>query len=134
MTRFSSAVHRILPIAMLLAAAQPALSQPLPGKLPLATPGPDSFQVRFETTKGSFTMTARRAWSPLGVDRLYHLAKASFYDGAVIYRVGGTRSYPGGMVVQFGLTDDSLVNRSTGLGSRPGSPTSRSGSATAAAP
>jgi cyclophilin family peptidyl-prolyl cis-trans isomerase len=79
--------------------------------VPLATPAPDSFVVRFETTRGAVTVKARRAWSPHGVDRLYHLAKAAFYDGAVIYRVGGTMSYPGGMVVQFGEGNDAAVNR-----------------------
>ena len=29
------------------------------------------------------------------MDRLYPLAKAGVHDGAVIYRVGGTVSYPG---------------------------------------
>jgi cyclophilin family peptidyl-prolyl cis-trans isomerase len=40
----------------------------------------------------------------------------------VIYRVGGTKSYPGGMVVQFGLTNDSSVNRAwskTGIPDEP---------------
>jgi cyclophilin family peptidyl-prolyl cis-trans isomerase len=112
----------IAPLVVLLIAGRPVAAQPLPEKLPLGTAGPDSFLVRFETTKGSLTMKARRAWSPRGVDRLYHLAKAAFYDGAVVYRVGGTKSYPGGMVVQFGLTDDSLVNRAwleTGIPDEP---------------
>jgi cyclophilin family peptidyl-prolyl cis-trans isomerase len=58
---------------------------------------PDSFLVAFETTKGKVVMKAHRAWSPLGVDRLYRLAKMGFYRDAVIYRVGGTKSYPGGL-------------------------------------
>lgn len=94
--------------AFLLAA--PLAAQPLPSDLPLGTPAPDSFLVVFETTKGAFTIKARRAWSPLGVDRLYHLASSGYYDGTVIFRVGPTASYPGGMVVQFGLTNDSTVN------------------------
>ena len=72
---------------------------------------PDSFLVAFETTKGKVVMKAHRSWSPLGVDRLYRLAKMGFYRDAVIYRVGGTKSYPGGFVVQFGLTNDSSINR-----------------------
>jgi cyclophilin family peptidyl-prolyl cis-trans isomerase len=99
-----------------------AAGQVLPDRLPLASPAPDSFLVRFETTKGVVVIKARRAWSPLGVDRLYHLASHAFYDGAVIYRVGGTKSYPGGMVVQFGMTNDSAVNRAwskTGIADEP---------------
>jgi cyclophilin family peptidyl-prolyl cis-trans isomerase len=100
-----------LVLARLTALAGPVPAQSLPSRLPLATPAPDSFLVRFETTKGAVLIQARRAWSPLGVDRLFHLASSGFYDGAVIYRVGGTKSYPGGLVVQFGLTNDSAVNR-----------------------
>ena len=98
----------LLPI--LLLGAAPLAAQPMPKDLPLTTPAPDSFLVVFETTKGPFTIKARRHWSPLGVDRLYHLAQSSYYDGCVIFRVGPTASYPGGMVVQFGLTNDSTVN------------------------
>jgi cyclophilin family peptidyl-prolyl cis-trans isomerase len=113
---------RLLTAMLLLGAAQPGSSQPLPSTLPLTTAAPDSFLVRFETTKGEFAIRAHRVWSPLGVDRLYHLAKAGYYDGAVIYRVGGTRSYPGGLVVQFGVTNDSVVNRAwstTGIPDEP---------------
>lgn len=85
--------------------------QPLPDQVPLATPAPDSFLVRFETTRGPFIIKARRTWSPHGVDRLYHLAKVGFHSGAVIYRVGETKSYPGGMVVQFGEINDGTLNR-----------------------
>jgi cyclophilin family peptidyl-prolyl cis-trans isomerase len=105
-------------------AASPGLGvgQVLPDRLPLAQPAPDSFLVRLATTKGAVVIKARRSWSPLGVDRLYHLASNGFYDGAVIYRVGSTKSYPGGLVVQFGLTDDSAANRAwsrTGIPDEP---------------
>jgi cyclophilin family peptidyl-prolyl cis-trans isomerase len=90
--------------------AVPAGAQPLPTQLPLSSPAPDSFLVVLETTKGHVVIKAHRSWSPLGVDRLYHLAASGFYNGAVIYRVGPTVSYPGGFVVQFGLSNDSVVN------------------------
>ena len=91
--------------------APPLAAQPLPSDLPLDATAPDSVLVVFQTTKGDVTIKARRAWSPLAVDRLYHLARSGYYDGCVIFRVGPTASYPGGMVVQFGLTNDSTVNR-----------------------
>ncbi len=109
-------------IVALLGLRAPAAAQVLPSKLPLASPAPDSFLVRFETTKGNVTIKARRSWSPLGVDRLYHLANNRFYDGDVIYRVGETKSYPGGLVVQFGVGNDSAVNRAwskTGIADEP---------------
>ena len=95
--------------SLLLAAA--AAGPPLPSQLPLHAAGPDSFLVEFVTTKGPFVVKAHRAWSPLGADRLYHLARAGYYDGVVIYRVGPTASYKGGFVVQFGIGNDSTANR-----------------------
>lgn len=97
-------------------------AQPLPTELRLDRPAPDSFYVTFETTRGPVVLLAHRVWSPLGVDRLYHLASSGYYRGAVIYRVGPTASYPGGFVVQFGLSNDSAVNRAwrnTGIPDEP---------------
>ena len=93
---------------LLLGAASTDRPRVHPNQDPVA---PDSFLVRFETTRGPFTIKARRAWSPHGVDRLYHLARIGFHNGAVFYRVGRTMSYPGGMVVQFGYADDAAANR-----------------------
>ncbi len=94
-----------------LGARAPSLhAQVLPTKALLATTAPDSFVVVFETTKGNVALKAHRAWSPLGVDRLYQLASSGYYNGAVIYRVGPTASYKGGWVVQFGLSSDPRVN------------------------
>jgi len=94
--------------AVLATAASRA--QPPPAEQALATVGPDSFLVEFVTTRGRFVVKARRPWSPLGADRLHHLARARYYDGVVICRVGPTASYEGGFVVQFGIGNDSTVN------------------------
>jgi cyclophilin family peptidyl-prolyl cis-trans isomerase len=67
-------------------------------------PGPDSFVVVFETTRGPFSVIARRYWSPRGVDRLYDLVRRGFYDGVTVYRVVE------GFVAQFGQTDSAAVN------------------------
>ena len=83
----------------------------LPTDLPLASAGPDSFLAEFRTTKGTFTMKARRPWAPLGVDRLYHLVKSGYFNGLTIYRVGPTLSVKGGRVVQFGQSGDTTVIR-----------------------
>jgi cyclophilin family peptidyl-prolyl cis-trans isomerase len=62
-----------------------ALWDPTPAML--AAPAPDSFVVAVETSEGTFDVTMHRSWSPLGVDRAYHLMKNDFYAGARFYRV-----------------------------------------------
>ncbi len=67
---------------------------------------PDHFQARFETTQGNFDIEAKREWSPQGVDRLYQLIKNDFYSEIGIFRVIPE------FVVQFGIHNDSMVNKS----------------------
>lgn len=93
-----------------LAVAAPRAKRVLPADLPLGKAAPDSFLASFETTKGRFVMKAVRAWSPLGVDRLWHLARSGYFDGLVIYRVGETKSVKGGRVVQFGQSGDTATS------------------------
>jgi peptidyl-prolyl cis-trans isomerase A (cyclophilin A) len=59
---------------------------------------PDTFQVKFDTTRGEFTVTVTRAWAPLAADRFYNLVKHHYYDGARVFRV-----VPG-FVAQFGIS------------------------------
>jgi len=59
---------------------------------------PATYQVKFETTRGDFTITVTRAWSPLGADRFYNLVKHHYFDNARVFRV-----VPG-FVAQFGLS------------------------------
>ena len=65
---------------------------------------PDTFQVKFETTKGDFVMDVTRAWAPLGVDRFYNLVRHHYYDNMVLFRVVS------GFVVQFGISSYPPVN------------------------
>lgn len=78
----------------------PALLHPVT----LKAQAPETFQVKFETTAGDFTVAVTRAWAPLGVDRFYNLCKHHFYDGGSFFRV-----VPG-FVVQFGLSAYPQVN------------------------
>jgi len=59
---------------------------------------PDTYQVKFTTTRGDFTLSVTRAWAPLGADRFYNLVKHHFYDNTSFFRV-----LPG-FVAQFGLS------------------------------
>ncbi len=48
---------------------------------------PAVYRVRIETTRGAFTLEARRAWAPIGADRFYNLVRAGYYDDSRFYRV-----------------------------------------------
>lgn len=76
----------------------------------LAATGPDSFDVRFETSKGPFTMRVHRDWAPRGADRVYYLVRARFFDDARFFRVvNGRDGKP--FVAQFGINGDTAVTR-----------------------
>lgn len=70
----------------------------------LKTAAPDSFTVRFSTTKGQFDIAVQRKLSPAAADRFYQQVTHRFYDGAYFYRV-----VPG-FVAQFGPTDTLMKN------------------------
>ena len=53
---------------------------------PVDRPAPDSFVVRFTTTKGPFDVMVQRALTPRGADRVYGLVRARYYDGARFFR------------------------------------------------
>jgi cyclophilin family peptidyl-prolyl cis-trans isomerase len=75
-----------------------------PRRQPPAGPTPDSFDVAFNTSKGTFVVRATRRWAPLGVDRFYQLAGEGFFDDNRFYRV-----LPG-YIAQFGASDDRKRN------------------------
>lgn len=66
---------------------------------------PETFKARFETTKGTFDIEARRTWSPKAVDRLYQLIKSEFYTDIALFRVVPN------FVVQFGIHNYSNLNK-----------------------
>jgi peptidyl-prolyl cis-trans isomerase A (cyclophilin A) len=65
---------------------------------------PETYQVKFETSKGDFTVSVTRAWAPLGADRFYDLAKHHFFDNESFFRVLK------GFVAQFGISAYPPVN------------------------
>ncbi|MDO8805248.1 MAG: peptidylprolyl isomerase [Elusimicrobiota bacterium] len=64
---------------------------------------PETFKVKFATTKGDFTVEVTRAWAPLGADRFYNLVKAGFFTDVTFFRVIE------GFMVQFGIHGDPAV-------------------------
>lgn len=77
-------------------AASAALLTPDPAALSAAAP--DSFAVVVMTSEGEFEIRVRRAWAPLGADRLHYLAQHGFFPGARFFRV-----LPG-FIAQVGLS------------------------------
>jgi cyclophilin family peptidyl-prolyl cis-trans isomerase len=67
------------------------------------TRAPSRFFVRVETTKGDFVIEAHRDWSPHGVDRLYQLVRAGYYDDSRFSRVRA------GYIVQWGIAGDPAI-------------------------
>ena len=59
---------------------------------------PEEYKVKFVTTRGEFTLTVHRSWSPLGADRFYNLVRHHFYDNAEVFRVVPN------FVAQFGIS------------------------------
>lgn len=78
-----------------------ALRDPSPSQLTEAAP--DSFTVRFETSAGDFEVRFVREWSPLGVDRVHHLTRHGFFEGARFFRNNPR-------IVQFGFSGDPVLD------------------------
>jgi len=66
----------------------------------LKAQAPATYEVKFTTTKGDFTITVTRAWAPLGADRFYNLVRHHFYDNASFFRVLNNPPF----MAQFGLS------------------------------
>lgn len=65
---------------------------------------PETYKVKFVTTRGEFTVTVTRAAAPLGADRFYNLVKHHYYDNAAFFRVVPQ------FVVQFGISSTPAVS------------------------
>ena len=63
----------------------------------LTETAPETFQARFETSKGDFVIEVHREWSPEGADRFYNLVANGYYDNVRFFRVID------GFMAQFGI-------------------------------
>ena len=77
---------------------QPAFDPALLHPEKLTATAPETFTVRFSTTKGDFDVRVTRAWAPHGADRFYNLVQHGFYDQASFFRVVS------GFMVQVGIS------------------------------
>jgi peptidyl-prolyl cis-trans isomerase A (cyclophilin A) len=66
---------------------------------------PDTYTLRFETTKGQFDVRVHTAWSPIAAKRLYQLVRHKYFDYAIFYRV--TEDF----VAQFGSSNRLLTQQ-----------------------
>ncbi len=83
--------------------AKPATAAPSYDRALLKPPllkdqAPADYQVKFDTSRGEFTITVTRAWAPLGADRFYNLVKHHYFDNAHFFRVVPN------FVAQFGIS------------------------------
>jgi peptidyl-prolyl cis-trans isomerase A (cyclophilin A) len=72
--------------------------------LKLSEQAPATYDAKFVTTAGDFTIHVVREWAPLGADRFYNLVKYHFYTDASVFRV-----LPG-FVAQFGISADPRIS------------------------
>lgn len=91
-----------------------------PASAELNARAPESFRVRFETTRGEFTVAVHREWAPQGADRFYNLVRAGFYDDVRFFRVLS------GFVAQFGISGDPSVSAAWRTATIPDDPVSES--------
>ncbi len=93
--------------------ATPALIPP-----PSVTPmrAPDSYRVKFATSKGDIVIAVKRSLAPRGADRFYELVSIDYFKGVRFFRM-----VPG-FVVQFGINGNPAVNASWNEASFPDEP------------
>ena len=64
---------------------------------------PETYQVKFDTSKGAVIIEVHRDWAPIGAARFYDSVKAGFYDDTRFFRVVPD------FMVQFGINGDPKV-------------------------
>lgn len=65
---------------------------------------PETFKVKFDTTKGEIIMDVTRSWAPNGADRFYNLVKNGYFTDIAFFRVIS------GFMAQFGIHGDPQVS------------------------
>lgn len=76
-----------------------------PKSAEMTAKAPDTFQAKFETSKGDFVVAVTREWSPNGADRFYNLVRNGYYNDVRFFRVIS------GFMAQFGINGDPELNK-----------------------
>lgn len=99
---------------LLVACGEPKKEEPKKAAAP-AKP-PDQYRVKFDTTKGEFTIEVKREWSPRGADHFFDLVQSRFYNGVRFHRTIR------GFIAQFGINGDPKVNQIWSMAQIPDDP------------
>lgn len=115
----SAAMHKtillsVVTLTLALGVASAPAQDKKEEKKPVSTPdftdpskltekAPESFKVKVETTKGSFTIAVTRSLAPNGADRFYNLVRSGYFKDIALFRVIS------GFMCQFGIHGDPKV-------------------------
>jgi peptidyl-prolyl cis-trans isomerase A (cyclophilin A) len=90
-------------VALAIGTTPAATPEKLKDPSKLAEKAPETYNAKFETTKGTFVIEVHRDWAPNGADRFYNLVKNGYFNDVKFFRV-----VPG-FVVQFGISGDPSI-------------------------
>lgn len=94
--------ERTTPSADSAVSVSPSPTVPPPALTPERSP--ESYRVRFVTTKGPFVVQVKRSLAPHGADRFYELVRIGYFTDVRFFRMVPN------FIVQFGIHGDPAVN------------------------
>ena len=83
----TAATSLLLALAILLMPASALAKSDLTKPHTVAKKAPETYKVKMDTSKGSFTIEVTRKWAPNGADRFYSLVSAGFFNDVRFFRV-----------------------------------------------
>ena len=101
----SFVVSAVALISAQTAAPKPAAANKLMTPAALTAKAPETYKVKFDTSKGVFVVEVHRDWAPLGADRCYNLIRNGFYNNVRFFRVLT------GFMAQFGMNGTPAVQK-----------------------
>ncbi len=102
-SRFGSVLASALAVGVVAVVAAQTAALKTPSALKETAPA--KYNVKFDTSAGTFMVEVTRAWAPNGADWFYNLVKNGYYNDCRFFRVVD------GFMVQFGISGDPALNR-----------------------